>query len=111
MKSEQKDTLNLHTNVEENPHNTVYGDAKTRELTGQTEQLISREKIENTPFEIVGNRDSGYFLCMGKFRYTEFMQSKEQVLDYFNGNIWDLIMKMIVSISEDIAQNTLNNEK
>lgn len=33
-------------------------------------EIIHREKIENTPFELVGNKDDGYFVAFGKFRVS-----------------------------------------
>lgn len=60
--------------------------------------LMERNKIENTPFEIVGNEEIGYALLMGHYTLTEFLETKDEVKEELDKNKWIIIQRMIGSM-------------
>ena len=63
MQNSQKTTQQsiLHTQLsgEENPNKEPYS------------EVIVKEKVDNTPFDIVGNNEHGFCIALGRFRVTE----------------------------------------
>lgn len=65
------------------------------ETHNKNSNLMEREEIQNTPFEIVGNTEIGYTLIMGKYTLTEFLETKEEVLNELKTIQWKIIQRMI----------------
>lgn len=66
------------------------------------EELVQREQIGGTPFWAEGNDNDGYYLRMGRHRLTiETFKNKEEVLEYINYNMYDIILKMIIGVTAD----------
>lgn len=57
--------------------------------------LIERITVENTPFNIVGNKEVGYKLTWGRFNLTDKMKTEEEVRNWQLDNRWDITMKLI----------------
>lgn len=68
-------------------------------------ELIHREKVERTPFYIVGNEEQGYFLTMGKYRLTEAARTIEEVKEQLETNMWDIILKLVLTSHELVISN------
>lgn len=73
----------------------------------EKEQLIEREKVEGTPFWIIGDKEKGYFLIMGKHKLTENLQSPTVVRKYLDDNAYDIIFKMVLGLITDIKADEL----
>lgn len=73
-----QESLNTQTNAKENQNNS---------------QLISKEQIEKTPFEIITSEE-GSFLAIGHYRLTE-TTSKENIMQHLLTNQWDIIINLI----------------
>ena len=54
-------------------------------------EILERELINGTPFWIIGNNVDGYFLAFGKYRLGDVKNSKEEILDYLNNEMWTII--------------------
>lgn len=65
-------------------------------------KLIDREAMENTPFVIVGNEDTGYFGTLGKYKITENFPTKEAVTNHVETYTWEIIMKIVAIIAQDL---------
>lgn len=67
------------------------------------EELVDREKINGTPFYIERTSEKeGYYIRMGRHRLTaEWIETKEEALEYINYNMYDLLMKMVLAIMRD----------
>lgn len=63
-------------------------------------ELIENEKIEKTPFSAV-RVDNQWFLTMGKYRLTEQLQTKEQVLKDAERSDWDRVLQVIAIMIEE----------
>lgn len=44
-------------------------------------RLVEREPVENTPFWVVGNEESGFFLTYNKYKITDNYETKEEALN------------------------------
>lgn len=78
------------------------------EIHKQNSPLIEREQIPNSPFWIIGDKENGYNLIMGKWKLTqEPIAEKEHVTLWIRQNRWNLILSMIICVTQDIHdQNT-----
>lgn len=66
-----------------------------------TEELVEKENIDGTPFAVIGSKEKGYFLILGRRRITEVMKTKEEVLKYIDEQSWYLTTQLIIAIIED----------
>lgn len=73
------------------------GEENTHKETFST-QLVEREKIENSPFEIIGNKDHGYFAAFGKYRITEKFENMQLVKDYLESHKWEVVVNLILTL-------------
>lgn len=80
--------LNTQNNAEENTNNS------------NSSEIIEREQIENSPFTIVGNQETGYFITMGPYRLHEPVATKEDVMNYLLRNTYNVILDMIIIVNE-----------
>lgn len=86
----------------------TFGNAADSQNNLQSSELLEREQIERTPFWIIGNKEEGYFLTMGKYRLTDTGCSKEDIYEMLHANDkWDLILKMILCVIGDKEVNEL----
>lgn len=51
--------------------------------TDYSNELINREPIEGTPFQLI-KLENGFFLTMGNYRITEIYNTKEETLELIN---------------------------
>ncbi len=65
---------------------------------GENENLIEREPVQNTPFWIIGNKEEGYFLTMGKWRLTDKLTTMDEVEAYLDEHSYEIVMKMIICL-------------
>lgn len=63
-------------------------------------------EIEDTPFQIVGNEEKGYFVAFGKYRVGEVVETKEEALKYFNIKSWNIFINTITACID--IHNTKN---
>lgn len=97
-KHKQKELLSTQLNVEETPN------------SNSSEDLIERIQIKTTPFWIIGQKEKGYFLVMGKHQISEIMETIEEVENYLTTYTWDITLKLCLIIYNDV-QKELNNQK
>lgn len=88
--TKQRDLLNTQNNTEET-HNL-------------NSKLIEREQMEDTPFWIIGNEETGYFGVMGKYQITEKFPTKEGVKNHIETKIWDIMMKVVSIITQAMLE-------
>lgn len=81
------------------------GTEKLNTNNNQSSQLVDKERVENTGFDIVGNQDHGYFVALGAFRITK-AQSKEECNRMINEKDYELIIGLIGACMQ--ANNALN---
>ncbi|AXH75316.1 MAG: hypothetical protein [Microviridae sp.] len=65
-----------------------------------SEELISRNEIEGTPFTTIGNNDHGYFLSHGILRLSPTFNNPADVTIYLNDNYWGVIISLIAGFIE-----------
>lgn len=63
----------------------------------ENQELIHREKVENTPFEIIGG-EGRYWLSMGLFRLSEPKSTIEEVKQIVNEKGWETIINVMCAI-------------
>lgn len=67
------------------------------ETEASKKQLISREEIPGTPIIVAGNKDTGYFLALGRYRLTETMDTKEGAVMLLELETWNVISRLIAA--------------
>lgn len=85
--TKQRDILNIQNNAEET-HKSESG------------ELIKRKQMENTPFWIIGDDETGYFGTLGKYQITERYPTQEAVQNHIETQTWDIILKCAGIIAE-----------
>lgn len=85
---------------------TNAGNPNKEDFSETIEKLIEREKIEGTPFYIIGNKEEGYFLSFGKHRITELMKTPDDVIQHVEDNHWDITLKVILAVVGEKEQIT-----
>ncbi|UIB81446.1 hypothetical protein [Flyfo microvirus Tbat2_116] len=68
----------------------------------QTEQLIERVKVANTPFTIVGNREKGYMLTLGVYKLTDYVETMEEVRELLVKDQWNITIRLVATLHEAI---------
>ncbi len=63
------------------------------------EELLTREEIEGTPFNVIGT-ENGYFGCIGKYRITEVAESAEEIRKELAEMTWNRITQVILILIE-----------
>lgn len=61
------------------------------------EPLIN-EEVPGTPFRLVGDKEHGYALTLGKNRLTEPRKNKDEIINELMYVDWNLIANMIVTV-------------
>lgn len=59
-----------------------------------TSQIIKREPIPNTGFELIST-EQGHFIALGQFRLTQQYQTRETALETVEKHDWELIIGLI----------------
>lgn len=62
------------------------------------------EQIPFTPFFLVGDSSRGYAAVMGKFRITEIMTNKEDVVEYVNAQPYELLIAIMSGVFESLLE-------
>jgi hypothetical protein len=75
---------------------TQSGDENIPDLD-KGQELIEREKIYNSPFELIGNQEIGYWIALGAFRISEKGTKSEKLREVENKD-WDLIINVLCAI-------------
>lgn len=78
--------------------------------SGEIKKLVEREQVEDTPFWIVGNKEIGYCLTLGKWKISEYMETMEAVLEYIEKENWKLILTLIGVVIEDMTSDEIRKE-
>lgn len=102
MTNTHKELLNLQTSAEE------------KQNKEKSSELLERERIENTPYTIIGNQEKGYFLAFGKYKVIENKPTKQEVRDELEKRKWFVMMDTVVCILDMIEHNkisTIDKEK
>lgn len=86
-----RDTLVSSMNVTEASNKSYFEEGK---------EEIEREEIKGSPYWIIGNDDEGYFLGFGKWRLTELMKTKEDVLEHLRTNKYNVILQTVMAVIE-----------
>lgn len=69
-----------------------------------SEELVERHQIPGSPFTSVKHQDQ-YYLLMGKYRLNEQpLASHDEVIQYANDNEYDVILKMIMIVFNDLVE-------
>lgn len=70
--------------------------------------IMTREKIEDLPFEIIHQEEIGWWLGMGICRLNAPVQSKAELMYKMQGTNWELVINIIGAI---MMMNELEKNK
>lgn len=76
----------------------------TDETRKQGSPLIIHEQIQQTPFTITGNPETGYFIRLGRLRLTEYYDSIAECKEIIDKKQWDFICNLIISLHKAVEQ-------
>ena len=73
----------------------------TEETNSPSKELISRNQIEGTPFELI-EFEGRAFVALGTYRVTPEFETPEQAMEEFNEpkNFWNLLLTVITSVQD-----------
>lgn len=94
-------------NIQQNANQTHNGKSNSQ----NEKPLIEDESLPGTPFHVRGNEETGYFLRLGNNRMTEHFPTKEDAINELYGEQWNMITKLIVTVTEQIKILHTQNEK
>jgi hypothetical protein len=80
----------------------------------QSGKLWDREQIEHSPFWIVGNKEQGYHITMGKYRLTLENEPLPTALDariWLETHKWDVILSVALCAYTDMTYKTQDTDK
>lgn len=77
------------------PQESSAEQTNAKENNSNSSELLGRMSIENTPFEIVGNKEMGYFAALGKFRITVPYQTPEEVQRFIDNNTYTVMLTIL----------------
>lgn len=70
----------------------------------ESTSLIVREKIENSPFYVIGNEEKGYMIVLGKNIVTDPVPTIEECKQQLQTGMWNIILKVAAIVHEAIAK-------
>lgn len=61
--------------------------------------LVTNEKVdENSPFRLVGQEGTGYFIALANYRLTDFYETAEEAVSLLGNTNWTMIANLIVTM-------------
>lgn len=85
-----------------NTQNTIENNHKLNSST----KLVEKEQIKGSPFMMVGSKEEGYFIAMGKYKLSEVKKTKRALLTWAEENHWNITATMITTLIT-IMDNTI----
>lgn len=86
---------------------------ETDKQNSKSRELVEQIAIEDTPFTAVRLEDK-WFLTLGKYRLTEPMKTKYEVMESAKDASWGRIMQviqiMIEQNKEEVKESTIKNQ-
>lgn len=98
MKKEQEQQYNTSENVEE-----IFKE--------RSDLTITNEQLENTPFRIVGNKQQGYCLTLGKYKVTDTVETEEKAIAILDEKAWIVMANMIVLMYLEMKKEEEDEKK
>lgn len=77
-------------------------------------QLVEKEHVKGTGFDIVGNEEHGYFVALGKYRLCANQKNKAVCEGMIKRKEWELILGLIgacFQAEQELTQSKLNNNE
>lgn len=58
-------------------------------------ELLTRERIKNTPFDLVGNEEQGYFVALGRYKVSETYGDQDTAIHEAKYPAWDILLNVM----------------
>lgn len=88
IKKPLQDLLNTQNSTEETPTNKE----------NSSNEAPVYEKVEGTPFHVVGNKETGYILVSGTYQLSEYRNTVEEAIDYLESHTWEIVITLITMV-------------
>lgn len=82
----------LQTSAVENHNNELF--------STDEKQIVERQELPETPFHVVGNKNHGYFIALGRYRLTDTFEEKREAIDQLTYSKWKVITNLISTLIE-----------
>ena len=82
----------LPTELEDSLRSQMSADSQPKEPSSE---LVTKEQITDTPFELVGNEERGYFIAIGKYKVSQNYSDKETAIDDAKYPAWDILLNVM----------------
>lgn len=80
---------------------TQLGINESHNSNSSNEELLEKIPVENSPFVIVGQKNKGYNLMLGRQGMIEqILPTVDDVIKWMNENTWELAFRMVITIIE-----------
>jgi protein-disulfide isomerase-like protein with CxxC motif len=82
------------------------------ETKADSKTLYKREQIENSPFWIIGNKEKGYNITMGKYKITqEPLPSELDARIWLEEHKWDVTLTIALCAYTDMRYRSEDTNK
>lgn len=78
---------------------------KTNTDKQHSTELVHKEHVEGTGFDIVGDEEHGYFVALGQYRITKF-QPKQECRHMIETKDYELLLGLIGAVMESVRTHT-----
>lgn len=88
-------------NTDQSDTTTEYANGSTTTPTNSaSSEPFEYNRIQNTPFTVVGNKTQGYWIGYGHAQITDKYKTKKQAIRALNTNFWNVICNIMTYTTE-----------
>lgn len=78
-------------------------------------ELVYKERIKDTPFDVVGNEETGYKIALGRFLISQAYQTPYDAECAAYAKPWDILMNVVslvtkLTITEHEKENGVHSQ-
>jgi SHS2 domain-containing protein len=71
-------------------------------MSTETEELIRRTEVKNTPFVVISLNEKEHFATLGEYRITEKYESQEEAEKECKAITWNRIIQIVMILNEKL---------
>lgn len=67
----------------------------TNSKQSASEELVNKYQVPGTAFQIIGNKEKGYFIALGQYRVSDPQKTVQDCQTMIDNKDWDLIVNLM----------------
>lgn len=101
MQTEQREKLQSQINAEN-------GTESNKNYSELDKEVIELKKYKGLQ---ITHHENKHFATIGMYRITEYYTTEEELINYINENMWELVIVIAANVSERMQGHALKDEK